>query len=245
MTIIKIITTLIILTFTQIVIGQTFEKSFQGWWASTSWTFDFKENGTYKRTSYGHYGNKVVKGKYKIIGDTIMLLTGYKNTHGTINHTYILDKDSILIDLDLRFDYAPISNEESNFYNSKIRKVKYPQTPARNKQEIEELEKVLNLAFNSKTAKQYFHFDKLPDRKLFVAHYFNLKADIQVDSTAAIFLPKNEIESKFYIEFTDINQNNDHIVVKIKIHGEGIAIWFYFDRINGEWIEKEPFVIKK
>ncbi|GAB4382914.1 MAG: hypothetical protein Kow0075_14930 [Salibacteraceae bacterium] len=242
MTTIKTIATLILLTVSQLVIGQTFEKSFQGWWATTSWTFDFKEDGTYKRTSSGHYGNTVVEGKYKINGDTITLLTGFENTHGTVNQTYILDKDSLLIDLDLRYDYAPISNEQANFYNSKIRQVKYPQTQARNEKEIEELEKVLNLAFNSKTAKQYYHFDKFPARKLLVADYFNLKASIQVDSTTATFLPKDEIESNFYIEFTDINQNNDRIEVKIKINGEGVAIWFYYVKKDGKWIEQEPYV---
>jgi len=205
MTTIKTIATLILLTVSQMVIGQTFEKSFQGWWATTSWTFDFKENSTYSRTSSGHYGNTVVEGKYKLNEDTITLLTGFENTSGTVNQKYLLDKDSMLIDLYLRYDYAPISNEQTTFYNSKVREVKYPQTPARNEKEIEELENVLNLAFNSETAKEYYHFDKLPDRKLLVANYFNLKARIQVDSINATFLPKEEVESNFYIEFTDVN----------------------------------------
>ena len=235
---------LILLTSCTLKSGQTFKKSFQGWWAMTNWIFDFNKDGVYKRTSDGHYGNTVVKGNYIIKGDTIILLNGYENTDGTINKTYLLDKDSMLIDLTLRYDYAPVSNAQNFFYNSKIREVKYPQTQTNNEGEIKELEKVLNLVFNSQTTKKYYHFDKIPDRRLIVANYFNLKANIQVDKNTVTFLPKEKIESKFYIEFIDINQNKDEIEVKLKIHDEGVSIMFYYFKKDGNWIEQASHVIE-
>ena len=222
--------------------AKTFEKTFQGWWASTSWTYDFYKDGTYKRVSFGHYGNTTVNGKYKIERDTITLLTSFKNSDGTVNETYILDKDSMLIDLNLRYDYAPTSKSGQNFYNSKIRLVKYPQIRTDKQSVKSELESVLNLAFNSSIAKQYYHFDKLPKRRLLFADYYNLKANIQIDSVKSIFKTREKISEDFYIEFEDINQNSDRIEIKIKIHGEGVSIWFYYIKKDGQWIAKEPFV---
>lgn len=242
MTTVKNITTFILLTISYIVNGQTFEKTFQGWWASTSWTYDFYKDGTYKRVSFGHYGNTTVNGKYKIEWDTITLLTSFKNTDGTVNETYILDKDSMLIDLYLRYDYAPVSKSGQNFYNSKIRLVKYPQIMTDNQSAKSELESVLNLAFNSSSAKQYYHFDKAPQRRLLFADYYNLKVNIQVDSIKSIFKPREKISEDFYIEFDDINQNSDRIEIKLKIHGEGVSIWFYYIKKDGQWIAQEPLV---
>ena len=119
MTILRNILTLLILTFSNIVIGQTFDRIYQGWWATTSWTFEFKSDGTYKRVSAGHYGNTTVAGNYKINKDTIQLLTGFKETHGTVNEKYLIDKDSLIIDLALNYDYKLTTG--SNFYNSNKR----------------------------------------------------------------------------------------------------------------------------
>jgi len=242
MTTFRNILTFIFLTITFIANGQSFEKSFQGWWASTSWIFDFHKDGTYQRISSGHYGNTTVNGKYIIKADSIHLLTGFENTSGTVNEIYLLDKDSMLIDLDLRYDYAPVSKTGQNFHNSLIRLVKYPQIATDNQNVKSELEKVMNLAFNSSTAKQYYHFDKLPQRRLLFADYFNLKANIQVDTIAGIFKPAEKISENFYIEFEDINQSADRIEIKTKIHGEGLRIWFYYIKKEGQWIAQEPFV---
>ena len=242
MTTVKYIATFIILTISFIANGQTFEKTFQGWWASTSWTYDFYKDGTYKRVSFGHYGNTTVNGKYRIEWDTITFLTGFKNTNGTVNETYILDKDSMLIDLNLRYDYAPVSKSGQKFYNSKIRLVKYPQITTDNQSVESELESVLNLAFNSSTAKKYYHFDKLPERQFLFADYYNLKANIQVDSIKSVFKPREKISEDFYIEFEDINQNSDSIEIKIKVHGEGVSMRFYYIKKEGHWVAQEPFV---
>ena len=119
MTTLQNILTLLILTFSNLVSGQTFDRIYQGWWATTSWTFEFKSDGTYKRVSAGHYGSTTVTGNYKVNKDTIQLLTGFKGTHGTVNEKYLIDKDSLIIDLALNYDYKLTTG--SNFYNSKKR----------------------------------------------------------------------------------------------------------------------------
>jgi hypothetical protein len=105
---------------TYFINGQTFDRTYHGWWATTSWTFDFNADGTYERVSAGHYGNTKVTGNYIINNDTIQLLTGFKGTHGTVNEKYLIDKDSLIIDLELYYDYKLISTG-TNFYNSKKR----------------------------------------------------------------------------------------------------------------------------
>ncbi|ULQ57134.1 hypothetical protein KJS94_02845 [Flavihumibacter rivuli] len=119
MTTLRNISTLLILTISNIVNGQTFDKKFSGQWAMTSWTYEFHKDGTYKRTSSGHFGSPVYTGKYTIKSDTIHIITGFENTSGTLNEYYLLDKDSMLIDLDNFYDYSP--NHKDWQYISKKR----------------------------------------------------------------------------------------------------------------------------
>jgi hypothetical protein len=111
--------TLLILITSYLASGQTFDRTYQGWWATTSWTFEFKVDGTYKRISAGHYGSTTVNGNYIINKDTIQLLTGFKGTHGTVNEKYLIDNDSLIIDLELNYDYK--LTKGTNLYNSKKR----------------------------------------------------------------------------------------------------------------------------
>jgi len=111
--------TISILAAINLVNAQTFNRTYQGYWATTIWTFEFKSDGTYKRISGGHYGNTTVAGNYKVNRDTIQLLTGFKETHGTVNEKYLIDKDSLIIDLRLYYDYKLPTG--SRIYSSKKR----------------------------------------------------------------------------------------------------------------------------
>jgi hypothetical protein len=115
----------------------------------TTWIFEFKADGSYTRVSAGHFGNTTVNGTYRLNKDTVYLLTGYKGTYGTVNEKYLLDGDSILIDLNLRYDYKLLATPERNYHNSQTRHIKYPQTATADSNTKKELEFVLNLAFNS------------------------------------------------------------------------------------------------
>ncbi|MEO6612872.1 MAG: hypothetical protein ABIT05_10325 [Chitinophagaceae bacterium] len=114
------IVTILILTLTLRSTAQTIRKTFSGWWADTWWIFDFYKDATYNRVSSGHYGFTKVKGNYKINKDTIQLLSGFKNTNGTVNEFYLIDRDSFLIDLTLLYEYK-VTNE-SNLISFSSRK---------------------------------------------------------------------------------------------------------------------------
>jgi hypothetical protein len=92
-------------------IGQTLDKTFCGQWAMTSWSFEFHKDGTFIRTSAGHFGNPVFTGTYLLQSDTIHITKGFENTCGSLNEFYLLDKDSMLIDLHNFYDYSPNHKE--------------------------------------------------------------------------------------------------------------------------------------
>ena len=93
MTKLRNILTIMILTSFLKVNGQTFEKTYTGQWAMTLWKFEFHKDGTYKRTSSGHFGNPTFQGAYKIYNDTIELVNGYDSSSGTLNKFYLISKN--------------------------------------------------------------------------------------------------------------------------------------------------------
>lgn len=241
----KNILTIVMLFWTLLSFGQSFDRTYQGWWADTGWVFEFKSNGHYERISSGHYGNTKVKGKYNVLGDTIQLTSGYKNTHGTVNNFYIMEGDSIIIDLHNRYDYKVISENNPGFHNSQIRDLKYPQVETNVETEKNDLEKVLNLALNSKEMITYYHFDKQRSRRLLIANYGVLNATVKVGDYMGIFKPISEIRDKFFIEFKDINLNSNRIKLELEIHKEGVIIWFIFYKEDGQWKYIEPSIYEK
>lgn len=116
-----LILTFLALTFALCSKCQTIEKTYAGWWADTWWVFNFHNDSTYKRSSVGHYGSTIVEGRYKLNSDTIQLLSGFKNTSGTVNEFYLLDRDSFLIDLTLLFEYKIAEDRNSISFGSRKR----------------------------------------------------------------------------------------------------------------------------
>ncbi len=98
--------------------NKSIDKKFTAWWADTYWEFYFKKDGSFKRISMGHYGNTEVHGNYEMVLDTIHIISGFKNTNGTVNEYYLIDKDSFLIDLELLYDYKSQERiDTSSFVN--------------------------------------------------------------------------------------------------------------------------------
>jgi hypothetical protein len=228
------IITFIFIAFTQIVIGQGIEKTFSGCWADSGWKFQFLKNGEFKRDSNGHYGNTTINGKYTIKNDTIQITSGYKNTGGTINEFYIIDENNTLIDTKLGYGYPLlVTTNPKNVIKCELQ---YPEIKAVNEIQISDFQTVLNLAFNTKEIKNYYHFDKIPSRKLIIANYNKLKAAIKVEGFGkAVFENKNQITDKFYLEFEEIYRYYDQISFSVKIHDEGAKIWFFYKKSNNEW----------
>lgn len=222
---------------------QTLDKSFGGWWATTSWLYEFHRNGTYQWNASGHYGYVKRTGRYRMSGDTIYILSGNGNTHGTLGECYILDKDGMLIDLETRYDYKPLSNEPL-MHSSKIRNVKYPQIAARDVQQEKDLGVILDVLLNTPVLKQYYHFDRFPSRQLLVAGYGALhdstSLQVSVEGKPLIFTSEEHLRDEFYILIDDINLNRSDAAVYLKIKGEGVVVKGYFRKENNTWVMVEP-----
>lgn len=224
--------------------GQNIEKSFLGWWGDTFWEFNFSKNGNYERITSGHFGFTKSKGKYKIENDTIKIVSGYEDSHGTINDKYIIDENDILIDLKLGYGHKRIFDSDKN-KKINYRELLYPEIQAINNEAISDIEEVLNLAFNSPKLKNYYHFDSITSREFIIVNYFKLKANIEVDGRKAIFKNKNDINEKFFIEFESITRFYDRISFTIKIPNEGVQIDCYYGKENGKWKEDIIKIVEK
>lgn len=225
--------TLLITFISSITYGQTIEKTFQGCWGDTNWKLQFSKNGNYKRISDGHYGFTTVKGKYKIENDTIRIISGYQKTHSTINELYIID-DNVLIDLHLGYGYV-LSKPNSPIYFYDNCCLQYPNIKGVKAESITQMEKVLNLALNSNVIKQFYHFNSVNERKLVIANYHKLQANIEVENIKAIFKPKEQIQETFYLEFEEIKRCYHIISFTVNIHDEGVKIKFIFKQKNDKW----------
>lgn len=225
----------------QFTVAQTIEKKVFGCWTESFWEFEFFENGAYKRTSSGHYGNTIITGLYTVVNDTIQIKSGFEDSDGTINKYYIIDKNNVLIDTKLENGYLMNDEKQTTLYCD----LKYPKITAVNKEKIIQLEKAINLAFNSDKMKAYYHFDTKPKRKLLVSKYHALQANIIVDHKVAEFRAIEEITEDFYIEFEDFNLNYSDLNFTIKIHDEGVKIDFTFILTDKEWVIKETRIFEE
>ncbi|POY39947.1 hypothetical protein C3L50_08950 [Flavobacterium alvei] len=219
--------------------GQGIEKNFIGMWAETIWEFRFSENGKFERISSGHFGNTSAKGKYKIVNDTIKIISGDEESAGTINEKYIISKDDILIDLRLGYGYRKFLDSDRDKI-MEFRTILYPEIEPVNKEVVSDMQEVLNLAFNSNKVKCFYHFDIQTTREFIIANYHKLKVDIEVDGRKAVFKDKKDIKEKFYIEFESLIRFYDRISLTIKIPEEGVQINCYYGKESGKW--KEDFI---
>jgi hypothetical protein len=226
----------------QTVKCQTFDKSFSGCWADTFWDFEFKKNGQFTRISNGHYGNTTVKGKYQILNDTLKILTGHQDTHGTINELYLIQEDTILVDIELGYGYLKSSNKYPRNMNCDL---SYPDIIGTNQIQIKELEMILNLALNSNPITQYYHFEELPVRKPIIATYKKLVANIELKGKKAFFIDKENIKDRFFLELKDIEIYSNHISFKVSVADEGVEAKFYYYKEEDVWKSNKPIIIEK
>ena len=108
--------------YTNILSAQNFDKNFTAFWGETFWEFHFLKNGTFIRTSDGHFGNTEVRGKYLLKNDTITILKGYANTYATISEKYILDFESKMIDTKQLYEYEEMKPGENRSAFSEIKR---------------------------------------------------------------------------------------------------------------------------
>lgn len=236
----KSLTTLFFLALSFPGFSQSFEGCYGGWWARTSWLYCFQEDGSFERTTEGHFGNTTLEGRYLMRGDTIVTLQSNDTIGNRDAGRYIVDENNMLIDLDLRFDYGALSENEAPLHNSDTRAIKYPQTPPKCNREVRDLEKVLNLALNSDEVAWYYPTYSGENNTPIIANYQHLEATVLVNGDTLSFQPLGEIDSNLYVEITDINQNKNDISLYMNLHKEGIHFMFHFTKVNGEWTYREP-----
>ena len=237
--------------------AQTLERTYVGNWARTTWTYNLYSDSTFEFITFGHFGNTKSKGTYYILDDSLFLLRDSGNAMG-IKEKFIIEGDSVIVDYNLRYDYksidkAPALHDSKRLneylfmgsYNSQERHIKYPQVITTNNIIIRDVDTVLNMAFNSKEMRQFYHFDSLPQRRLLVTNYYELNTEIKVDSMTAIFQTEVNMKGLFYISIDDINVNETYIDINLSINKEGVSMWFRFEKENGQWVYRKPHIIER
>ena len=224
------------LSLSSVVLGQKLNGKYSGYWASTNWSYIFDGNGNFEYITAGHFGFTNTKGKYEIKKDTVYL-TAKKTGKGTldINERMLIERDSCIIDLDMRYDYCKSRNSE--YLNSNKRNFRFPQTKTENPNTKSDLKSVLNLVFTNPKVTEYFHFEELHKRKLIFKPYFELNKsnfpDLRIGNNTVEF--KESDLPKFFIEFKEINQMKDKIEIDFEIFGEGVEFTMHYELINGDW----------
>jgi hypothetical protein len=242
----KTILILIVVMLNQFdIFGQTIEGVYQGWWARTNWTYEFKDNNEFIFNSTGHGGFDTVKGSYIIKGDTIVLNSPKSDsTLAFENEQLIIDGDSCIIDLSLRYDYCKkgqvtIDDGDSRFFihNSRTRNVKHPQISSDKSKTRNDLNRVLILSLSHKSVSQYYHFDKLISREFIIKSYYEVNESFPLSLSIHGKKAKvqSDVRNDFYIEIEDINQNENTIDLEFEIVGEGVRVWFTFELKKGKW----------
>lgn len=217
-----------------------FQESYRAKFYGTIWELDFYANQTF-RCAYQRPGeDNTIRGTYIKKGDTIQITEGYDTLN--VHEFYLVDSTGMLIDLESRYDFIPASRLKTPTYQSKARQVRYPFNPSQDTVWTSGLEEVLNVVFNSKTMRNFYHLDEFPDRQLLVANYYYLSAQIQVDSLSAIFQPLSEIQADFYIAFDDISYGSNYANIQLRIPYEGVRMAFFLARENGIWQINDVFV---
>jgi len=151
---------------------------YYGYWAQTSWRFNFNKDSTFTRTSEGHYGYTKINGKFKIVKDTLLIIEGFKDTDGTISEYYLIDGDSCIIDIDGKYDYCNINkkaefiqlgNKVIELKGSRLRNISFPQKESDNRDILKNTKEIILNIIDSLNA---FNFIKA--KNILIKNYFEL-----------------------------------------------------------------------
>ncbi len=230
------------MTLTRIsTFGQTtIERNYDGGWASTFWKFEFLKDGTFKWASRGHFGYKTKVGTYQIYNDTLEIKDGYQNTAGTINKYYLIEGDSCIVDIRLRYAYCVLDHTQQwQYEDERKREIKYPQKKTNNQQLILDLDSVLNLCFNLPVVIKNCNFNKYKNRQPAILEYYELNKkslrEFTIDNRKPTFISKATTPTGFYIEIKDINQEKDEIQIEFKIPQKPVTFMSGFHKVADKW----------
>lgn len=214
-----------------------FSGKFNGYWAETSWQYKFYSNNNFDFKCEGHYSFMESKGTYTRKEDSLFLMPIDSSLikHGVVNSLYLIDGDSCIIDVKLKYDYCKTREWSDQ------RLIKYPQIKTTDSQIVLEVESMLQSALQAEQINEQI---KDKSSNLIIENYFELNSDyenqLEIFGQPVIFKSNEEIENegiKNYVQIQDINYNSDFtsfsiIIVPIK---PGTTILAYFYKEDEKW----------
>ncbi|HMU70040.1 MAG TPA: hypothetical protein PKC38_08520 [Chitinophagales bacterium] len=231
--------------------SQNIDGFFQGYYYETQWEFTLVSTGHYKWETHGHFGFVTERGYYERHGDTLLL---YKwldeemfDRDQTIDHILYVYSDSCLVDLNNKFDYCIIPNDQL-WLSSKKRYLEYPQIPATDSLEIQRTAKLLQMAMEWEPACELFSCDTTSTEPLYILDYFELYHNHQpaimchnrhvvfINDSLSATIPSQEILTIRDINFTPYG-------VRIELFNDAKNISAYIvigiNPTNGQYIIRE------
>jgi len=188
-------------------------------------------------TCTGHLGIGPLSGYYKIVGDTLILLTDSL----PYNNKFLIDGDSCLIDVEEQVDYC---NRRQNDLASRFRNVNYPQIKTTDNSTKKNVLWMLETVLNGKEILEYF-----PDttKSIVVQEYYELNklTDLNLRShgTGITFLTEKEIKKQGiseYLIIRDVRLGAMTGSVDFQIMPEfSTSILEFFEKQNGRWTKLE------
>lgn len=209
------------------------DGTYRAFFYETEWNLDISgDEFTY--LSSGHLGTeRPVTGNYKIVGDTLILLTDSLS----YNNKFLIDGDSCLIEIEMQADYC---NRRPDTWGSEWRSINYPQIKTGDKKAEKVVLWMLETVLNGDEILDYF-----PDstRSIVIQEYCELNklADLRLKShgTNITFMTEEEITKQGigeYLKVTDIRlgvmTGSVDFLVK---HAFPNSLLEFFEKRNGQW----------
>ena len=153
---------------------------------------------------------------------------------------FLIDSAGCLVDIETRYDYCKTWPDE---WGSTKKNINYPQLKTSNEKRKQDVEWMLQQAFQNKEILEYF-----PDttKSLIVQEYYEINKyadlDLQWYGNQIIFLSEKEIKKqniKDYIIIDEINVGLKSAMVDLQVMPIFyIGILDFFQKENGQWVHR-------
>ena len=147
-------------------------------------------------------------------------MNGYKNTDGTVNRQYLIDKDSNIIDLTLSYQYYSFDPSKASVtYPSRKVAVNFPD--AYTNDSLTKL-RICDLVCNLSLQERIKKYVDTPTQKLIFQNYryLNDKTFSHFNNCqSVIFLPENRLQKRRYIRFESFTIDDESIWIQVRVFG--------------------------
>jgi hypothetical protein len=199
----------------------------------TEWILKISDDN-FSYLSSGHLGTeRPVSGDYKIVGDTLMLLTDSLSYH----HKFLIDGDSCLIEVEMQTDYCLKRSDE---WGNRWRDINYPQIKTNDLNTKKTVLWMLETVLNGREILEYF-----PDttKSTVIQEYAELNklADLNLNShgTRITFLTEDDLKKQGIDEYLIVREvrlgaKTGQVSFQIMPEFSDSLLEFY-EKINGRW----------